>query len=78
MKGATLTILVIDGDQILVKYKSGNAEECIGTNAANGTVFIANYWKLIKMTSSTLEKSWETYELEYATRLYGQIPAHLI
>jgi hypothetical protein len=75
MMGGKFTIVALDGDQILVRYEKGNGEKSRGNEAANGTLFLVNHWKLIKMTVDKLEKSWKTYEQEYVKRLLARAQA---
>ena len=72
-EGGELTIIIIDGDQMLVKYQKSHKEKCLGTDAGNGALFLVNRWKFMRMTIPALKKTAEEHERKYIATLLERV-----
>jgi hypothetical protein len=69
MDGGKLTIVAIDGDQILARHQKPGKEKSTGAQAGNGALFLMSRWKFLKMTVEDLKIRAEDMEKEYVERL---------
>jgi hypothetical protein len=74
-EGGELTIVVIDGSQMLVKYQKPHKEKCLGTDAGNGALFLVNRWKFMRMTIPALKKTADAHERNYILELLAKVAA---
>jgi hypothetical protein len=72
-EGSKLTVIAIDGDQILVSYQKPGQEKSWGTEAGNGTLFLVSRWKLMKMTTSHLRATSRDFERTYIIELLKRV-----
>jgi hypothetical protein len=68
-EGGKLTVVAIDGDQILVSHRKLNKEKSFGTEAGNGVLFLVSRWKFMKLIVPGLKDTAGEWELRYIKQL---------